>query len=546
MQSQNRPQPMEPDYMAVRVCLARLVFLLFLLIPLSLTWFVSPGELERFSSAPEPSYQLFLICGFALTIFFLLIRNRFSNRIAFFWVQLGGDLILVCFLILITGAVKSNFAFLGLALLFLYGRTLGMYAANILALCLAGFYSVLAVLHTMHFIQPLALEEAFLYTSLHLLALALMLLLVRMNAGRMNYLLQEMAERDSLLRHSESLKSKVMDWMPSGLLVVDKKGRISVINAQAMSWAQLKAPDQAVSRSLAEIYPHLHTLWNQWDGEKSLRTEFSHSEHLFGATFTQLPEDQGTLILFTDITRIKELERQVQEMEKMATVGELAAGLAHEIKNPLSGIKASLQLLPSTSLPEDKRQRLYTIVERDVQRLNHLLTNFLAFARPRQAKPQSVNLAETVRSCLFILKTDFARVNFQAERKLEDTYWLWDPDHLHQVMLNLLMNAAQAASNREKPWVDIAWGKTQDHEYIGISDNGPGLDPKIENRLFDPFTTTKDQGSGLGLSIAQRLAHQNQAHITISQNSGSEHGATAKIITQCTSHLPERKNSSNP
>jgi nitrogen-specific signal transduction histidine kinase len=530
MQRPNQSRPLEPEHLAVRVCLARLVFLLFLLIPLGLTWLIYPRELEKFGSVPELGYQLFLISGFALTILFLLIRDRLSNRIAFFWVQLGTDFILVCFLILITGALKSNFAFLGLALLFLYGRTLGMHAANILVLSLTCFYSVLAVFQIMHFIQPLDLQEACLYASLHLLALGLMLILVRMNTQRMNYLLQELTERDRLLRHSESLKSKVMDWMPSGLLVVDPKGQISTLNAQAASWALLQDPDQAVSRSLAEIFPSLHTIWNQWDGQKSLRTEFCQSESLFGATLTQLPEDQGTLILFTDITRIKELERQVQDMEKMATVGELAAGLAHEIKNPLSGIKASLQLLPSTSLPEDKRRRLYSVVERDVQRLNHLLTNFLAFARPRQAKSQFVNLAQIVSACLFTLKTDFAHVHFQAAPELENTYWHFDPDHLHQVMLNLLMNAAQAASERDSPRVCIEWGQTGDDEYIAISDNGPGLDPRIMNTLFDPFVTTKAQGSGLGLSIAQRQAHQNNARIEITRNTGLAHGTIARII----------------
>lgn len=530
MQLPNQSQPLEPEHLAVRVCLARLVFLLFLLIPLSLTWLIYPSELERFTSAPELSYQLFLICGFALTIFFLLIRNRLSNRIAFFWIQLGTDFILVCFLILITGALRSNFSFLGLALLFLYGRILGMHAANILTLSLTGFYLALAVFQTMHLLQPLALEEAFLYASLQLLALGLMLLLVRMNTGRLNFLLQELTERDRLLRHSESLKSKVMDWMPSGLLVIDPKGRISAMNAQAASWAHLKDPGQAVSCSLAEIFPSLHTILSHWNGRKSLRTEFCQSERLFGATLTPLPEDQGTLILFSDITRIKELERQVKDMEKMATVGELAAGLAHEIKNPLSGIKASLQLLPSSSLPADKRQRLYTVVERDVQRLNHLLTNFLAFARPRQAMPERINLAKTVHACLCSLKTDFAHVHFQVAQELENTYWRFDPDHLHQVMLNLLMNAAQAASEREKPRVDIKWGQAGEDEYMAISDNGPGLDPKIMNTLFDPFVTTKAQGSGLGLSIAQRQAHQNKARIQITPNTGLDHGVTARIL----------------
>ncbi|MDZ7758824.1 MAG: ATP-binding protein [Desulfovermiculus sp.] len=530
MQPADKVGSLDPEHMAVRVCLARLIFLLFLLIPLSLTWMVSPEEDTTYSVLPELGYQIFLICGFLLTIVFLLVRNRFSNRIAFFWIQLGADLTLVCFLLLISGGLKSNFAFIGLALLFLYGRTLGQRAANTLAACLGVFYLGLALFQTMNFVHPLGLDEACLFSSLHLLALALMLLLVRMHAGGVNSLVQEMAERDRRLRHSESIKRKVMDWMSSGLLVVDRQGLVSTINPQALSWAHLRDISQAVSRPLAEIFPGLHARWSRWDGQEPVRTEFHFSDHLFGATLTQLPDQQGTLILFSEITRIKELERQVQEMEKMATVGELAAGLAHEIKNPLAGIKASLQLLPSSSLPEEKRKRLYQVVEHDIQRLSHLLTNFLTFARPKEAKAENIHLTEMVRSCLFTLQTEFDHVHFETRNIPEGTCWNWDPDHLHQILLNILMNAAQAASNREKPWVGIGWEETEENESIWIQDNGPGLDPKITGRLFDPFTTTKAQGSGLGLSIAQRLAHQNKARIEITQNTGLDHGVTARII----------------
>jgi signal transduction histidine kinase len=447
-------------------------------------------------------------------------------------------------LICITGLLRSNFAFIGLALLFLYGRVLGMSAANILAASLAIFYLILSGLHATQIIQPLPLQEACLFASLNLLALGLMLLLVRMNTNRVHTLLEEMSEQEMQLRHSESIKRKVLDWMPSGLLVADLSGRIATINPQALAWAQLNDIRQAISRPLAEIFPALHTLWEGWDGHTSLRSEFTHSNLLFGATLSYLPDAQGTLILFTDITRIKELEHQVQEMEKMASVGQLAAGLAHEIKNPLSGIKAGLQLLPSASLPLDKRQHLYRIIENDIQRLNHLLTHFLAFARPKQAKALNVNLAETVRSCLLTFQTEFAHVDFQLDHALEERYWHWDVDHLHQVLLNLLINAAQAASDREDPSVAIIWGREHATEYIAIKDNGPGLDPDIVGRTFDPFVTTKAQGSGLGLSIAQRLAYQNHARITLTQNAEPEAGVTARIITRCTAQNAETDNSS--
>ncbi|MFO7801788.1 MAG: ATP-binding protein [Desulfovermiculus sp.] len=529
MHSDQHTQTLDPRHMAVRVCLARLIVLTFLLIPLSLTWLVSSDQSGLLGLTSVFSYQIFLISGFSLTILFLLLPDRLSKRTAFFWVQLATDLVLVCYLVLITGGLKSNFAFIGLALLFLYGRTLGLKAAQALTLCLAGLYVSLIGVQTT-FVPTLALNEAFLYGSLHLMALALMLLLVRMNIGGMHSLIQEMAKRDRQLRHSEFIKRKVMDWMPNGLVVVNAQGRISTINAQALVWAQAEDIEQAISCSLHLFFPGLYAAWTAWDGQEPVRKEFTHTDQLFGATLTKLPALQGTLILFTDITRIKELEHQVREMEKMATVGELAAGLAHEIKNPLSGIQASLQLLPSNSLPEEQRQRLYQVVERDVQRLNQLLTSFLAFARPKPANIQRVHLAETVQSCVYNLHTDYPQVHIQSTPELENKVWTWDPHQLHQVLLNLLMNAVQAASQNHAPWVAISWGTNDDCEYISIQDNGPGLDPKIADKLFDPFTTSKEQGSGLGLSIAQRLAHQNHSWITVSHAQGPQTGVTARII----------------
>jgi signal transduction histidine kinase len=409
-----------------------------------------------------------------------------------------------------------------------------MHAANILAACLALFYLLLAGLHAARIMYPLPLQEACLYASLHLLALGLMLLLVRMNTNRVQALLQEMSQQELQLRQAESIKRKVLDWMPSGLLVVDPLGRVSTINPQALAWAQLNDIRQAISRPLAELFPALQTLWSTWDGHASLRSEFIHENLLFGTTLTQLPEDQGTLILFTDITKMKEMEHQIQEMHKMASVGELAAGLAHEIKNPLSGIKAGLQLVHSQSLPKEKQEQVYQIIQTDIGRLSHLLTNFLAFARPKQAIAQKVNLAEIVKSCLFNLRSEFPQVHFELENASEKMYWDWDAEHLHQVLLNLLMNAAQAASSTEQPRVAVTWGKDRNGEYISITDNGSGLNPEIVGRIFDPFATTKAKGSGLGLSIAQRLAYQNQSRITLTENTGFKDGVTARIIHQCT------------
>ena len=536
MRESEQEQPPAPQHLVVRVCLARLVFLLVLLFPLSLTWWIDPSAQPFSGTFQRIGSQLFLIFGFAATIFFLATRHLFSRLMAFFRLQMATDLILVSFLILITGALQSNFAFIGLGLLFLYGRILGLQAAYVLAICLSLLYMGLACAQTLGIFFSLPLHQACLYASLHLLALALMLLLVRMHAGRLEALLQEMAARERQLRSAEDLKRRVLDWMPSGVLVIDGQGRISTINAQAVEWAFFIDRASAISTALHRAYPGLYTLWAHWGGEETLRSEFEHGPLLFGATLTKLPDNQGSLALFTDITRIKELEHQVREMEKMATVGELAAGLAHEIKNPLAGIKASLQLLPSQKLTPEKRTRLSKVIDRDIQRLTHLLNNFLSFARPEQAVSRRVSLESSVQSCLMTIQPSFPRISFQVEPSLQGRIWTWDPDHLHQVLLNLLMNAAQAVAAEEEPRIMIFWEKMDQEEDLAIADNGPGLDDHLRNKVFDPFTTSKAQGSGLGLSIAQRLATQNNAWIQISEDGPFATGVVARISTSTSHH----------
>jgi signal transduction histidine kinase len=289
---------------------------------------------------------------------------------------------------------------------------------------------------------------------------------------------------------------------------------------------------------VSRLFPALADLWKEWDGKQSLRTEIEQGDKILGTTFSTLPEDQGTLILFSDITRIKELENRVKQMEKLASLGELAAGLAHELKNPLAGIKASLQLLQHDSLSEAHRDRLHQVLERDIQRLDRLVTDFLAFARPAKANRHQVKLQEVISNTIFGLQEDNPDVAMEIDPSFYERAWYWDADQLHQVLLNLLMNAIQAARDEESPNIHISLHENESGEFISIVDNGPGIDPGLQSHIFDPFVTSKKGGSGLGLAIAQRLASQNSSWIELKNRPGT--GTEARI------HYQEPQEGSEP
>ncbi len=517
----------------VKVCLCRLIFLILILIPLAFFWIGHPFHQDIFAHFQEPIYTFFLIVGFALTIFFLLSWPFFNDIISFFRIQLVVDSLLVFFLLLLTGGITSNFSFLLLGLIFLYGRILGIKTARIHGLSVGLFFLAISFFH---YLQPsiwsyekFSLYQLFYYSILQLLAIILVLFLLTLGKGREEDLLKSLNQHKIELQRAETLKSQVFDWMNSGLLVIDNSGQISTINRKALELKGDNKVQTVLGQPFGDIFPKLAQVWSRWDKRQILRTEVSHNQEskLFGVTFTPLPQDQGSLILFSDITKIKELEHRVRQMEKLSTVGELASGLAHEIKNPLAGIKASLQLIDQNNLAYEQKTKLYQIIQRDIHRLDHLLSNFLQFARPSQPDFENLNLYQNIESCLQTIKLQRQDVNFSLSNALKDICCSWDSQHFQQVTLNILLNGVQAVDQDQQPHIDIDLGQDHKGTYIAFKDNGSGLDPEKQELLFDPFITTKKEGTGLGLAIAQRLAVQNQAWIEL--NNLPTQGAEARI-----------------
>jgi len=223
---------------------------------------------------------------------------------------------------------------------------------------------------------------------------------------------------------------------------------------------------------------------------------------------------------------VQKMERQIKEMEKMASVGELAAGLAHEMKNPLAGIKTSLQLLLSEDLEKDFSERLSKVILRDIDRLDFLLKDFLIFARPQAPNPEPLDLAAEIDDVLMPLRLQHPHVRIRID--VRDEPFNFDRNQFHQVLINLLVNAFQALEGRDDPWIVIIETRENGKRALFISDNGPGLATDVADRCFDPFVTTKPVGSGLGLAIARRLAAQNGTFIELRDNPSG--GARAVLV----------------
>jgi two-component system sensor histidine kinase PilS (NtrC family) len=203
---------------------------------------------------------------------------------------------------------------------------------------------------------------------------------------------------------------------------------------------------------------------------------------------------------------LKEMEVHLKRVEKMAYMGEMAAGLAHEIKNPMASLVGSIQMLKDEFPYDRDHERLMEIILRETDRLSTLVNDFLFFARPPAGKPQKIYLKTAIEEIVALFEQDQNHAKrITLLKNISNIHWVViDPAHLRQVVWNLLLNAAEAL--RDEGVIQIETKQLRSNEIsMLVKDNGCGMTPEVMQAMFDPFFTTKSEGTGLGLSIVHRI-----------------------------------------
>jgi two-component system sensor histidine kinase PilS (NtrC family) len=203
---------------------------------------------------------------------------------------------------------------------------------------------------------------------------------------------------------------------------------------------------------------------------------------------------------------LRTMEDHLKRVEKMAYMGEMAAGLAHEIKNPLASLAGSIQLLKEDLRYAPDHERLMDIILRETDRLNVLVSDFLFFSKPPSGKSETVELGKAISEITDLFQRDSINSkNIQLKKTLSDDCWVAiDPSHLSQIIWNLLLNAADAIGDEGDIHIECENTRSKVVE-IKVRDNGCGMEPDVARFIFDPFFTTKSDGTGLGLSITHRI-----------------------------------------
>jgi PAS domain S-box-containing protein len=323
----------------------------------------------------------------------------------------------------------------------------------------------------------------------------------------------------------------------SGVVAIDAGGRIAMFNRAAEQLTGLRAEDlkrQPVERLPAELVAPLRTTIS--DGQGQVHPEIALPDGTTTrpviCTTSPLRDPAGAILgavaVFSDLTPLKELERERRRAERLAYFEILASSLAHEIKNPLVAIKTFAQLIPRRRGDEQFVEEFSRVVTREIGRMERLIERLRALSRPGEQPKRSIDMREPLQHALDLLRPAFdeKRITLDVTLGSGPGLVVGDPNELEQLFLNLLINAHEATPPDGTVAVDLS--TTAEQVCVTIADSGPGVPPDLFEHVFDPFITTKPRGSGLGLTISAGIARTHQA--TLRADNRPDGGARFTVV----------------
>ena len=334
---------------------------------------------------------------------------------------------------------------------------------------------------------------------------------------------------DTFFRH-------MVGGMRNGVLAFTRDGRLTLINDEAYAIFDVAQQPEDLGRPVAEV------LQAHPEVVRVLNTVFE-VHHLPNRAELRLrPSGRviGASMFFKDLTRVEQLEERERLRDRLAAVGEMAAAIAHEVKNPLAGIEVMAGLLRRKTVESPEAQKVLTDIINEAKMANKIVQEVLEFVRPIRLQVDRTAVGEAIRSAVQLADTKVKRGDIYVEMGVPDTLPQihGDPHQLTQLFTNLLTNAYEAMDGRGR--VTISAGATRmedgaagrDAVLIELADEGPGMPPDVADRVFSPFFTTKPQGSGLGLAIVRKIvdAHDGSIDLQTAPGRGTKVRVTLPVV----------------
>ena len=494
---------------------------------------------------------------YGLTLLYIAVGKLGASRKISLAVQIAGDLVVETVLVYFTGGLDSPFSFLYLVsiitasmLLYRRGGLLGASGAVILYGALGDlmYYGVVPLPEQSWFVAtPWTSSRLYLNMATNFAGFYAAAFLTSYLSVKLQKTSQELDANRQNLAQLRALNQNVVESIPSGLITLSPDGVATFINPAGCLILHREA-QSVIGMPVAELGFYDGDEWAEARETLTIGTVVRQEKHdvrignedrTIGFAVTPLNSIEGTAsgytLIFQDLTDMKTLEAELRLKDRMAAVGELSAGIAHEIRNPLAAIAGSVQVLKKSTALNPQEQRLMSIILKESDRLNKSIADFLRFVKPQEKRPAEFDIAASLTETLDLLRNS---PELGAGHTIEDdiappSYTIvGDADQIRQVFWNIARNAVQAMPNGGT--LRVTTFVLADRYNIVFSDNGQGMTDADQRRLFQPFRTNFPSGTGLGMAISFRIVQEHGGRIEVTSHEGAGTAITVSLPASAT------------
>lgn len=491
----------------------RIIILTFLLgIELAVARFTA-------STLPLGLFVSTILLWYTISVFYVLLLSFWEEYRIQSLLQVLTDLLLVTLAVYITGGVDSSLNFLYPLVIIVACILLPRawaYLTAALAFLLYGtvlelsYFGTVPSFSTTHLgwgaLQAIILVNLFAYLAVASLA---GLLVAKLRQADV-----KLKDTSGALENLQALHQNIIQAISGGLITTGLDGRITLVNTAAqklLERTENELLDQQVDQLFLDPLPQVGAERTHSEVRLVARNSYRKTFRVMVSALTVAERTLGYVYTLDDLTEIRRLEREVRMQDRLAAVGRLAAAIAHEIRNPLTSIAGSVSMLSDVPDLSDEHRQLLQIVTRESDRLNSIITDFLAYSRGKQYQFAKVNLLPLLEDTLTLLEHRLVAQNtgIQIERRysVREALTLADGDKIKQVFWNFCENAVRAMGHGGT--LSISLEAVGDDWQINFADTGPGMSPQLIEKIFEPFQSNFEGGTGLGLAIVYQIV---QAH----------------------------------